>query len=153
MVAVAVLHTPRQLVLFRVAETHYGLDIEDVGEILPVLPVTALPGAPAGVLGIADVRERVVPVFDLHWKFGVPTPVSNPEARFILVRAGQGDVALLVDAVEEVVTVSREDFQSVATPGATSGLGYLSGVLRRGDRLVLWIDHMRLVPERMLPAA
>lgn len=153
MAKVAVLHPPRQLVLFRVGETHYGLDIEAVGEILPVLPVTALPGAPAGVIGIADVRERVVPVFDLHWKFGVPTPGSNPEARLILVRAGEGPVALLVGAVEEVVTVAREDFQSVTTPGSVSSLGYLNGVVRRGDRLVLWIDHARLVPERMLPAA
>lgn len=153
MAEVAVLRPPRQLVLFRVGETHYGLDIESVDEILPILPVTAAPGAPGGVLGFADVRKHVVPVFDLHWKFGVPVPESNPEARFILVESAEGPVALLVDAVEEVVTVSREDFQPVAAPGKTSELAYLNGVLRRGDRLTLWVDHKRLVPKTGLAAA
>ena len=140
MAEVAVLRPPRQLVLFRVGETHYGLDIESVDEILPILPVTAAPGAPGGVLGFADVRKHVV-------------PESNPEARFILVGSAEGPVALLVDAVEEVVTVSREDFQPVAAPGKTSELAYLNGVLRRGDRLTLWVDHRRLVPETGLAAA
>ena len=149
----AMLRTPRQLVLFRVGSTHYGLDIDAVDEILPMIAITPVAGAQDGVLGLADVRKRVVPVFDLHWKFGVPVPESNPEARFILVESAEGPVALLVDAVEEVVTVSREDFQPVAAPGKTSELAYLNGVLRRGDRLTLWVDHKRLVPETGLAAA
>lgn len=149
---ISLLHAPRQLVVFRVGETHYGLDIEAVDEILPVLPITPTPGAPAGVLGIADVRKRVVPVFDLHWKFGVPVPHSNPNARLILVQVGDGSVAMLVDEVLEVLTVARDDYQSVATPGSASGLGYLNGVVRRNDRLTLWIDQSRLVPGSVLEA-
>ena len=146
---IALLHVPHQLVLFRVGETHYGFDIAAVDEILPLMPITAMPGAPGGVLGLLDVRKRVVPVFDLHWKFGVPTPEPNNETRLILVDCGDGSVAMLVDAVEEVVTVSRDDFQSVAAPGNRSEMGYLSGVLRQGDRLTLWVDHLRLAPNSL----
>lgn len=138
---------PHQLVLFRVGGTHYGFDIEAVDEILPLLTITPLPGAPRGILGLADVRKRVVPVLDLHVKFNVPPPDSNHEARLILVDCGQSQVAMLVDAVEEVVTVSRDDFQQVATPGNDSEMRYLSGVLRRGDNLTLWVDHVQLAPE------
>lgn len=143
---VSLLHVPRQLVLFRVGETHYGIDIESVDEILPLLPVTATPGAPGGVLGLADVRKRVVPVFDLHWRFGLPKPEPTGDTRLILVDSGEGPVAMLVDEVEEVLTVAREDFQSVLPPGDRSSLSYLSGVIRKNDRLTLWIDHNRLVP-------
>lgn len=136
---------PRQLVLFRVAETHYAVDIDSVDEILPVLAITPLPGAPGGVLGIADVRKQVVPVFDLHWRFGVESQTSS-ESRLILVETSEGSVALLVDAVEEVLTVSPDDYQQVDAPGNRSGLGYLNGVIRRDDRLVLWVDHQRVVP-------
>jgi len=143
----ALLRTPRQLVLFRVGDTHYGLDIEAVDEILPLIAITPVAGAQGGVLGLADVRKRVVPVFDLHWKFGVPRPPDGRDSRLILVDAAEGPVALLVDAVEEVLTVQREDFQQVAPPGDRRGLGYLNGVVRRDNGLVVWVDPRRLVPD------
>jgi purine-binding chemotaxis protein CheW len=139
-------HVPRQLVVFRVGPTQYGLDIDSVDEILPLLTVTPLAGAPCGVLGIADVRNRVVPIFDLHWKFGIPRPATDSHTRLVLVEAAEGPVGLLVDAVDEVVTVGREAFQPVSTPGDSSGLGYLKGVFRENRGLVLWVDHLQLVP-------
>lgn len=143
---------PRQLVIFRVAETHYALGIEVVDEILPVLPVTPLPGAPGGVLGLADVRKKVVPVFDLHWKFGGQGG-GDDDARLILVETSGGHVALLVDAVEEVRTVTSDHVQPVETPGDRSQLTYLNGVVRSGEQLLLWIDHERVVPSGILHTA
>lgn len=146
MADVAVLHTPRQLVVFRVGETRYGLDIDSVSEILGQLPITALGGAPKGILGIAEVRKRVVPVFDLHWKFGLPRPEMSKNTRMILVEVAEGPVALLVDGVDEVVTAPREAYQPVYTPGDRAGIEYLSGVVRLDAGFVLWVDHTRLVP-------
>lgn len=138
---------PRQLVLFRVGQTRYALDIEVVDEILPVLPVTPVAGAPGGILGVADVRKRVIPVFDLHWKFGLSRPADDQESRLILVDPAGNPVAFLVDAVEEVATVRPEEFQQVLPPGRRDGMGYLSGVLRRESGLVLWVDPERLAPD------
>ena len=143
---IALLHVPRQLVIFRVGETFYGVDIEAVEEILALLPVTATPGAPAGVLGLADVRKRVVPVFDLHARFGVPRPADTSETRLILVSVEGTSVAMLVDEVDEVLNVKRDDYQSVVTPGNTGAVGYLNGVVRTESKLLLWVDHSRLVP-------
>ena len=144
---IALLHVPRQLVIFRVGETYYGVDIEAVEEILTLLPITVTPGAPAGVLGLADVRKRVVPVYDLHARFGVPRPADDGETRLILVNVDGASVAMLVDEVDEVLNVTREDFQSVSTPGSTAAVGYLSGVVRTESKLMLWVDHARLVPQ------
>ena len=140
------LAVPRQLVIFRVGATQYGVAIEDVEEILPPQNITRLPGAPNGVLGLADVRGQVVPVFDLHWKFDVPASDDDAGSRFVLVRTHEGTVALLVDGVDEVVDSRREAFQSVRAPGQSTGLGYLNGVFRHADALVLWVDPVRLVP-------
>ena len=108
--------------------------------------VTVLPGAPNGVLGLLDVRGKASPVFDLHWKFSVPAPEHSLDTRFVLVRTNDGPVALVVDAVEEVIACHAGDFQPVSTPGHSEGLGYLNGVYRREDSLVLWVEPTRLVP-------
>lgn len=144
---IALLKTPRQLVIFRVGTTDYALDIEVVDEILPVLPITPVAGAAPGILGIADVRKRVVPVFDLHARLGSSRPADESESRLVLVDGDDGPVAFLVDAVEEVLTVPREAFQHVDPPGDRRGLAYLNGIVRHEDRLVLWVDHRRLAPE------
>ncbi len=136
---------PRQIVIFRVADTRYGFDIAAVEEILAPEHVTRVADAPNGVLGLTDIRGRAVPVFDLHWKFGVPAK-DDFEARFVLVRTFGGSVALLVDAVEEVADAPAEAFQPVAAPGSADGLAYLNGVFHHGDDLVLWVEPARLVP-------
>ena len=146
MAEVELLRTPRQLVTFRVGETTYGLDIDAISEILPLLPVTKIGGAPRGILGMVELRKRVVPVFDLHWKFGIPRPEGERGARLILVEVAEGPVGLLVDEVHEVLTIPREAYQPVHTPGDTDALAYLCGAARIETGFVLWVDHHHLVP-------
>jgi purine-binding chemotaxis protein CheW len=138
---------PHQVVVFRVAETRYAIDIAGVDEILAVPPITPIAGAPNGVVGLVNIRGRIAPVFDLRWKFGVATNSEAQGCRLVLVETGAGPVALHVDSVEEVRTVGQGEIQPVRTPGASDGLGYLRGVLRRADELVLWVDHLTLVPD------
>ena len=145
-------HVPRQLVIFRVGETQYGLDIASVGEILAPLPITRIPGAPGGILGLVTARDRIVPLFDLHWKFGLLCDESAP-SRLILVDHIDGPVALLVDSVDEVTVIAREAYQPVRTLGDPAAIGYIRGCVRRDDRLVLWVDHNQLVPNGAVSAA
>ena len=147
------LHPPRQLVVFRVGGTRYGVDIELVNEILSPLPVTLLPGVTRHVAGVVEVRKRVIPVFDLRSRFNVPEPTDDKSSRMVLVDVNDGPVALTVDGVEEVVTVPREAYQQIAAPGDRSGLGYLKGVVRREGSLVLWIDPRALIPAGALELA
>lgn len=152
MAEIAFVHPPRQLVIFRVGETHYGIDIAEVAEILAPLLVTQVAEAPAGVLGLVDVRKRIVPVFDLHWKFGVPRDPTAP-SRMIMVEHTVGPVALLVDSVEEVATIDPEAYQPVTAPGDSRAMSYLRGCVRRNDQLVLWVDHNFLIPSGVASAA
>ena len=67
-------------------------------------------------------------------------------ARLILVEVAEGPVALLVDEVHEVLTIPREAYQPVHTPGDTDALAYLCGAARIETGFVLWVDHHHLVP-------
>ncbi|MBI5946682.1 MAG: purine-binding chemotaxis protein CheW [Chloroflexi bacterium] len=153
MATVESLHPPRQLVVFRVGTTRYGIDIELVNEILSPLPVTLLPGVTRHVAGVVEVRDRVMPVFDLRSRFKSTEPTDDHDSRMVLVEVNDGPVAMTVDGVEEVVTVPREAYQSIAAPGDRSGLGYLKGVVRRDGHLVLWIDPRALIPSGTLELA
>lgn len=134
------------LVIFRVGDTRYGIGIDSVDEIILDLPVTPLPRAPKGVLGVMDVRGRVVPVFDLHHRFGIGQRRATAESRMVLVSLPEGAVALPVDEVHEVASVDSSQVQPVEVPGRAGELDYLSGVVHHRDQLVLWVEPGRLIP-------
>ncbi|MCK6564824.1 MAG: purine-binding chemotaxis protein CheW [Dehalococcoidia bacterium] len=136
------------LVIFRVGTTRYGIGIDAVEEILLDLPITRLPRAPRGVIGVVDARGRVVPVFDLHARFGAGRRVESNESRLVLVRLASGMVALPVDEVDEVASIEPSSVQRVGAPGCAPEMDYLAGVVHHREQLVLWIE-----PERLIPAA
>ena len=76
-----------------------------VREIVTPGKTVPIPSAPHWVVGAADHRESVVPVTDLRLRLGLK-PVQSPHPKWIIVDAGGMDMALLVDTVHAVVTVS-----------------------------------------------
>ena len=55
----------RRALLFRVGAAVYGCDIDDIREIVPFRQATRLPGAPAYVQGLINLRGTIVTVLDL----------------------------------------------------------------------------------------
>jgi purine-binding chemotaxis protein CheW len=96
-----------QLCAFRVGAEEYVVDIMRVREIVAPLPVTSLPGAPPFVEGVLSLRGDVVPVVDLRRRLGLDPAPRTRRSRMLVVNAGPGRLALLVDAVSEVVRIPR----------------------------------------------
>lgn len=104
-----------QFLLFTVDSASYGIAASAVGEMLRAVAVAPLPGAPAAVAGIIDVRGSVVPVFDMRVRLGATHRAVSPEDHFILVHATGRTVALHVDTVVELVEI---DPSAIATASA-----------------------------------
>ncbi|MBP3956729.1 chemotaxis protein CheW [Gemmata sp. G18] len=74
------------LVTFRIWEEEYGIPIMEVQEIIRVPNISTIPNAPAGVVGIASLRNRILPVVDLRTKFGLRPLKAELEAFCIRMR-------------------------------------------------------------------
>lgn len=84
----------------------YALETIVVHEVLPVPRISRVPAVPRSILGITNVRGRVVPVVDLRQKLGAPAPPPGPDSRIVLVGHGDEEVGLLVDGVQGVLSLS-----------------------------------------------
>lgn len=90
------------LVVFQLGEEEYALDVERVREVVKVDRITRVPGAPAYVRGIINLRGRVVPVIDLRERLGLnAAPSERP--RIMVVEDGAALVGMLVDRASEVL--------------------------------------------------
>lgn len=135
--------TTRQLVVAKVGDVLCGLEIEAVHEIIPMQEITPVPKAPRNLLGVTNVRGTIVPVADMRGCLGYSHAEIGKETRIVLVTYGDDKIGLVVDAVAEVITVKKEAFQSL--DGNVAESSFLRSVARLEDRLILDVDHERVV--------
>jgi purine-binding chemotaxis protein CheW len=114
-----------RLVSFTVADQEYAIAIDRVQEIVQVPgTITAVPNAPAQVLGLISLRERLLPLVSLRSLFGLPAVVADEQHRIVVVALpGGAQVGLVTDTVKEVLSVPRQQVEAVP------------GVLARGHDL------------------
>jgi purine-binding chemotaxis protein CheW len=135
---------PRQLITFQISEQYLGVDIMAIREIRAWTPTTMLPHVPSHVRGVVNLRGTVLPVIDLSARLG--WGLTDPTTRhvIIVVRIGDQVNGLIVDAVNDIVTINEEDLQAPPSLGADSAVSYLEGLISVEDRMVmvLALDHL-----------
>jgi purine-binding chemotaxis protein CheW len=134
-----------RLLLFAVAGTVYGCDIAAVREIVPLRHATRLPGAPAYVRGLFNLRGAIVTVIDLANRLA--GAAAAPDGSVVLAQYGTKQVGLAVDEVRDVQILSPERFElasgDLARGGVVRGLGHLD------DGVVIVLDIPAVVRQVM----
>lgn len=59
-------------IVLPIGADRYGIELTDVREVVPAPRLTPVPGAPAAVLGVVNLRGEVVPVLDTARLLGLP---------------------------------------------------------------------------------
>jgi purine-binding chemotaxis protein CheW len=134
-----------RLLLFAVAGTVYGCDIEAVREIVPVRRATRLPGAPSHVSGLINLRGAIVTVIDLAARLAGTTAAADGSV--VLAEHGSKHVGIAVDEVRDVEIIPAHRFEpatgDLARGGIVRGLGHLD------DGVVIVLDVPAVVRQVM----
>lgn len=128
------------VVIFRLADEFYALDIQSVQEIVRMQTITAIPGSDPWVEGITNLRGRVVPVIDLRRRCGVAANEHTSETRIVVVGSANGMVGFIVDAVSEVLRIPADQVERPNNIVSVAENTYLRGVAKLNDRLVALMD-------------
>ena len=123
---------PRQLVVFTLGTGHYALGIQQVQEIIRYSEPRSVASRADWVRGVISLRGRIVPVYDLAARLGASSELSE-QTKIVIVEAGDETAGVIVDDVEEVMTV--EDAQIEEVPGSDTTL--VDSIAKLGDRLVV----------------
>lgn len=127
-----------QLVVFRLEEQRYALELPVVERVVRAVEVMPLPKAPDIVIGVIDVEGSVLPVLNVRQRFGLPGKVPSSDDQFLIARTPRRTVVLVID--EAVGVVERLDAEIVPRSGITPGLEHVRGVIRLDDGLALIHD-------------
>jgi purine-binding chemotaxis protein CheW len=129
-----------QLVVFDLASEYYGVDIGDVREIIRMQAITRVPGAPAFVEGVINLRGRVVPVVDLRKRLRLNVGEQTKESRIVVVDISGRDVGVIVDAVTEVLRIPLSSIEPPSSMVTDADSDYLRGIAKLDSKLVILLD-------------
>ena len=130
---------------FFLAGEEYGVEILKVHEIIGVLPVTRVPRTPEFVLGVINLRGKVIPIMDLRRKFGMEPGEQTAESCIIVVQVNGVQIGAVVDRVSEVVAIAPADVEDPPSFGADVETEYLLGLAKADGRVRLLLDIDRVL--------
>jgi purine-binding chemotaxis protein CheW len=127
--------TTRQLVIFSLGSEEYALPITRVQEIIRYAEPRSVASQTTWIRGVINLRGKIVPVCDLAERLGLS--LERPEAaKIVIVETAVGTAGVIVDDVDEVLTVSPEQLEDVPTADAA----YVDAVAKVGERLAILLN-------------
>lgn len=135
-----------QILTFRLGIGVFGIHVRYVREVLDMTPVTPVANAPASLLGMVDVRHEGVPVVDLKQRLRIPDTggAAGPDTRIVVLEIGADAaprvIAIVADAVLEVVEHDPASLDAPPSFGETWDARFIHGIGRRADEFMTLLD-------------
>ena len=135
----------QQIVVFELANEHYGLDISAVEGIIKMQSITKMPQAPHFVEGITNLRGVVVPVIDLRRRFGLPAAEWSKDTRIVVVFMNGMKVGMIVDGVSQVLRIQDDQIEPPPPMVTNNNSALNKGIAKLENRLVILLDLSKVL--------
>ena len=133
-----------QYLTFKLDDEVFGLAIGKVREVLDFTTVTRVPRTPEYMRGVINLRGSVVPVVDLHMKFGLAQTEKTVNTCIIIVEINiEGEVTILgalADSVQEVVELEPDQIEAAPKIGTKLNTEFIKGMGKREEQFVILLD-------------
>ncbi len=134
----------------------YGIGVLKVREIIRMQKITPVPQMPMFVKGVINLRGRVIPVVDLRVKFGVKAEFAERTCIVVvqvkLPTEQTVQMGLIVDSVEEVVTLQAGEIEPTPEFGTRVDTTYLLGMAKVKGAVKTLLDIDRVVAPETVQA-
>ena len=137
----------KQFLTFLLEEQEYGLELLQIQEIRGYTAITPIPNVRAHVRGVINLRGTVLPVVDLRIRFGLPPVAYNKFTVIVIAMVGERMVGLLVDAISDVMEVTREAMRVAPDFGSAVDVRFINGVFEARERLAVALNLEQLFQE------
>jgi purine-binding chemotaxis protein CheW len=125
----------QQLVVFSLGAEEYALPIAAVHEIIRFSEPRSVASEVAWVRGVIGLRGKIIPIFDLAARLELAGTGSEP-GKIVILETGGGQVGVIVDDVEEVLTVESGQLEPVPTANTDT----IDAIAKLDDRLVILLN-------------
>ncbi len=134
--------------IFKLGGEEYGVPILKIREILGIQEITRIPKAPDWIRGMINLRGKVISVVDLRRKFDLGAAEidkSNIIIADLGLRGQPVQLGMLVDQVDEVVSIHEEHIEKVKDYGVEIHTEFVLGLAKLPGRIVTLLDLDKII--------
>lgn len=135
----------KQLVVFKLADETYGVEISQVHEIIRMQDITKVPRTADFIEGVINLRGNVIPVIDLRKRFLFQEREDTSSTRIIIIEVENYTVGMIVDSVLEVAIVTTDSIEPPSNIITDIDSDYLLGVCKMPDKLIILLDLSKVL--------
>jgi purine-binding chemotaxis protein CheW len=136
---------------FRIGSEDFAVDVLKVREILELVKITQVPKTPEFMKGVINLRGSVVPVVDMHIKFGLKAEERTVDTCIIVMEVNIRDevvvLGAIADMVKEVTDIDRDNIEPPPRIGTTVDVEFIEGIGKIGEDFVIMLDINKVFSE------
>ena len=137
----------QQLVTFKVGGEEYGIEIQQAKDIIALSHITEVANAPEDVLGLINLRGKMLPVYDLRKRLGLPKANYTKKTRIIVMEYEGNDIGFLVDEVTQVMKVTNLEIEAINVYKERAHTELIQGVTKLENRVVFILALEQLLQQ------
>lgn len=146
----AQLDEEKQFVTFKVGTEEYGIHIDQAKDIIAVPQITKVVSAPKGVLGVINLRGKIIPIVDLRVRFKGKNIENTKKSRIIVVELQGQEVGYLVDEVTQVLKVNLNMIEKAPDASQTKQSDMIEGICNLDQRMIIILKFNKILKKTEL---
>lgn len=137
-----------QILSFVLDGDWFGVEISGIQEVLEYRNVTQVPRTPEFMLGVINLRGKVIPVVDLRRHFGMKVQEPTVDTCIVIINVdidGENTpLGVLADRVQEVVEILMADINPPPRIGNRIKGAFIYGLARHDDHFIILLRLSRV---------
>jgi purine-binding chemotaxis protein CheW len=133
------------IIEFLLDDERYGIEASYIREIYPLKELVFIPGTPSFILGITNVRGKILSIIDIKKLFGLPPKGLSELDKVIIVKNGAMELGIHADSVIGMRSIANEELQPPLTTLTGVCAKYLKGIT--GEQIAI-LDIKELLSDK-----
>ena len=129
---------------FNLMEEYYGVSVKWILQIIAIPDITKIPKTPPFVMGVINLRGKIIPVIDLRLKFGLPIKEYNERTSIVIIKIHSENseiyIGIIVDRVNEVLDIHVKEIEKTPAFGIDFDSQYILGMAKVKNKVVTLLN-------------
>lgn len=138
------MNEPMKIILFKMNDQKYGLDVNQIQAIERLQEVTQIPKSVDFLKGIVNLRGIITPIIELKERLELGTTNYNNETRILIVTFNHLQIGLIVDSATDVIDIDRSVIEPPPKIMTEINDNMIDGVAKLKEDLIMILDLKNL---------
>ena len=133
-----------QYLTFYIGDEVFALEVLKIHEIIPYEKITHIPRMQPYVIGVMNIRGKIVPIISLNKRLELNIPMNEKKQSIIIISLPydneMNDVGIVVSKVDQVFTINKENIESSPVFGSKIKKEFIKNIAKFKDDFISVLD-------------